>query len=264
MIRSAALIYFSPTGTTKKYAHRLCASLGITDVDVIDLTRPSARLKKYRIDKEFVIIGAPVYEEYLPEYVLSSVGNMEFQNQPVFAFAVYGNIGFGVSLLQYHEELRKKGLRVCGLGAFIGEHSFSRKGCELADGRPDIEDINGIGEISKEITTRLGAGRFIKDAADIPGNLPLMARILPKGSAKVFTKTPSINDRCSKCGACVMNCPVSAINNELEIDDTKCIRCFACVKKCAETGRVIRYRYGFLINMMFTINNKNRKKNILI
>ena len=56
MIRSAAVIYFSPTGTTKKYAHRLCASLGITDVDVIDLTRPSARLGKYRIDKEFVVI----------------------------------------------------------------------------------------------------------------------------------------------------------------------------------------------------------------
>ena len=46
-------------------------------------------------------------------------------------------------------------------------------------------------------------------------------------------KAKAISDACIKCGACVRNCPVDAIDIEAKTFDVeKCIGCWACINRC--------------------------------
>ncbi|MBA2904735.1 4Fe-4S dicluster domain-containing protein [Clostridium saccharobutylicum] len=93
------------------------------------------------------------------------------------------------------------------------------------------------------------------------GKLPLMAKILPKNSARIFTKTPFADMKiCNKCGVCIKLCPMKAINKDtLDINEDKCIRCFSCVKRCPKKARKIVYKPKFLVSKILTIKNKNAK-----
>ena len=44
-----------------------------------------------------------------------------------------------------------------------------------------------------------------------------------------------INNDCTKCDICVLECPTEAIYEgplRMEVDDTKCILCKACIEVC--------------------------------
>jgi len=46
-------------------------------------------------------------------------------------------------------------------------------------------------------------------------------------------KAKEISDDCIKCGTCVRNCPVDAIDIEAKTFDTgKCIGCWGCINRC--------------------------------
>jgi ferredoxin len=50
-------------------------------------------------------------------------------------------------------------------------------------------------------------------------------------------------ERCSKCGACLRNCPVGAINKSEDkvytVIQAKCIKCGACFSACPEKCRAV-------------------------
>lgn len=90
------------------------------------------------------------------------------------------------------------------------------------------------------------------------GKLPLLEKVLPKNSARLFTRTPYADmSICSHCNVCVKLCPMGAIDNEtLEIDEKQCFRCFCCVKRCPKKARKIIYKPRFIVSKVLTMKNR--------
>ncbi len=265
-VDTGTVIYFSPTGSTKKYARTVSEAMNLKSVNEINFTAPDSRETLYeKIDSDIVIIGFPVYEEYAPDIFIESLNKLDFSGQPVLAFAVYGKIGFGLSLKQMYLNMVEKGLKVISLGALIAEHSFSTERIPLAQGRPNKQDLEDAVKLGEMFLSRAASETPSVPFEQVPGKLPLMAKILPENSAGHFTKEPRINSQlCNNCRLCIEKCPVNAINDDLSMDSGKCIRCFACVKNCKTGARKIEYKKIFLIKMMFNRHNRIEKHNILI
>jgi len=262
--KNMAVIFFSPTGSTRKIAYTISKETNIEDINYIDLTNPKIRETGISVEAEIIIFGFPVYEEYIPHFIYEYLSLCTFNCQKCLIFSVYGNIGFGLSLKQMHKLLSEKGLSIILAAAFVAEHSFSNKNIGLAVGRPTSEDLKVAKSLAQEFIKRITLEENALDLNKIPGKLPFMARILPKNSAKYFTQTPVINKNCVGCKKCINLCPRGAINESYEIEENKCIRCFACVKKCKFDAREINYKISFLVKNVLKNSSKAYKKIIHI
>jgi len=265
VISSATSIYFSPTGTTKKVINAIVKGMGTTKNTLIDLNSSDVRNTFAPIiDGDIVIIGVPVYEERIPEMLYDFLTSLKGNEKPVVLIAVYGNFGDGIVLNELDSITKKSGFKVVAAGSFIGEHSFSTKEVPVQEGRPNFEDLSKAEEFGRIIIEKMKKIENLNDALiKIPqGKLPLMARILPKNSARIFTKTPFADMKiCNKCGACIKLCPMNAINKDtLDINENKCIRCFCCVKRCLKKARKIVYKPKFLVSKVLTIKNRNARE----
>jgi len=261
LISSVTTIYFSPTGTTKKIINSIVKGMGIVNNKIIDLTLPKVREAGIPvIDGDIVLIGVPVYEEKIPEIVSPFLTNLKGNGKPVVLVGVYGNVGDGIVLNELDFITQKSGFKVVAAGSFIGEHSFSTEEMPIAQNRPNNNDLNKAEEFGKSIMERIQNINNLKDVSlKIPqGKLPLMAKIVPKNSARLFTKTPFADmSKCSHCNVCVKLCPMSAIDKEtLEIDEEQCLRCFCCVKRCPKKARKIIYKPRFLVSKVLKMKNR--------
>lgn len=265
IIKSVALIYFSPTGTTKDILCAIAEGMNIDSPRTIDITFLSIRnTNKLSIDEDILIIGVPVYEERIPKILYPFLNTLKGNKKPVVLVAVYGNIGDGIVLNELKTITENLNFKVVAAGSFIGEHSFSTKEVPVAEGRPDQEDLRKARDFGAKIIKKLEGVEALEEITiEIPkGRLPLMAKVLPENSARMLTKIP-FNDKslCNDCGICVKLCPMSAINKEtLEIDNNKCLRCFCCVKRCPNKARKIVYKRRFLVSSVLTIKSRGRKE----
>jgi len=257
-INSAAILYFSPTGTTKKISHAIIQAMNIEATKTINLTSPDVRNTRMNsIDEDILLIAIPVYAERVPEMVLPFLSNLTGNGKPVILVTVYGNIGDGMALDELYSIAKKAGFHVVGAGTFIGEHSFSTSEVPIAENRPNREDLAIAEEFGRHILKKLQND----DHADVvipQGKMLFIANVLPKNSAKIFTKTPNVDrNLCNGCGACAKLCPMGAINKEtLEINDMSCLRCFACVKKCPKKARKIVYHKKFVVSKFLKAKGK--------
>lgn len=263
-IASVRLIYFSPTHTTKKVLTAIANGVGCATIHHTDLTTPKKRLTVDRtLQNDLILLGLPVYEEYLPDIMKETLSEFQGHSQPVALVSVYGNIGFGMSLKELTSLAQSMQLVPVAAATFIGEHSFSCQEIPLAAGRPDEKDLRKAESFGADLARKLAALSSSSEIAllSVPGTLPLMARILPKGSAALFTYAPSTNAQCNQCGACALMCPACAIHEkDLTIDEARCLRCFACVKNCPRSGRDIRFKKTFLVKTMFRRKNAIRQE----
>lgn len=265
IINSAALIYFSPTGTTKKIMDSIVKGMNLEVVKTTNLTSPLIRKKPYNpIEEDIVIIGVPVYEERIPKLLYPFLTNLKGNSKPVVIAAVYGNIGYGIALNELYRITKIAGFNVAAAGAFIGEHSFSTKNVPIAEGRPTHQDLSVSEEFGRNIMKLLRAKEDLNyEQFEIPqGKLPVMAKILPKHSARLFTRTPDVDmESCNGCCICVKLCPVSAIDEEtLEVDENRCLRCFSCAKRCPQGSRRITYKKKLLVSAFLKFKSRIRKE----
>lgn len=144
------------------------------------------------IKGDIVIIGVPVYEERVPEMVHNFLESLNGNNKPVILVAVYGNFGEGIVLNELEAMAKKSRFKIVVAGLFIGEHSFSTKEVPVQEGLPNYEELNKAEVFGKRIIGKVKKTYNLNDSLiEIPqGKLPLMAKILPKNSARIFTKAP--------------------------------------------------------------------------
>lgn len=123
---SVRLIYFSPTHTTKKVLTAIAKGISCATVYHTDLTTPKKRSTAERtLHDDLILLGLPVYEEYLPEIVKETLSEFKGHSQPAALVSVYGNIGFGMSLKELVSLTESMRLTPVAAATFIGEHSFS-------------------------------------------------------------------------------------------------------------------------------------------
>ena len=227
------LMYFSPTGTTKK----IVAAVGkkffenmLSKTQIVDLTPLAARLRSYAFGEEDVVIfGAPVYGGRVPPILKNIFENMQGNGARAVAISVYGNRDYDDALLETCDLLGERGFRVCAAGAFIGEHSYSAL---VGAGRPDAEDLLAATTFAIAAYEKVVNGAPI--GKPVRGNRPyreLSASMLAPKKAPVFDA-----EKCVHCRKCVSVCPVCNIKADLS-DCGRCIACAACVKGCPKGAR---------------------------
>lgn len=238
-IKKVKLVYFSPTGTTRKVLESIAGGIGVEDVEHIRLTLPDwDRRTIPPFSDELVIIGAPVYGGRLPVDAADRLKRLKADNTPAVIIVLYGNREFEDALLELKNLAIELGFNPVAGGAFVGEHSFSTEKVPIASGRPDEQDLRMAMDFGAKVKENVKAIQSLDGQFDfdIPGRFPYEA----PGALDIAASPITREDICTVCGTCVDVCPTAAIsiNGSVATEIDLCIRCCACVKNCPEGARV--------------------------
>lgn len=236
---SATLVYFSPTGTTRKVLKGIIEGLQDGTVHEIDLTPPSAEGYDRALKTEgLTLIGAPVYAGRIPDTAVQRLKRLKADKTPAVIVVVYGNRAYEDALLELSTIVRETGFIPIAAGAFIGEHSYSTMTTPIAAGRPDPQDLDQarvFGALIREKLERIPSLEDIQPLP-LPGDFPFKdPGVWPEMSPTVR------EDLCNRCGICAEACPAGAIAMDTTVltDKKRCIDCCACVKACPTGARVM-------------------------
>lgn len=209
MFKEVSLVYFSSTKTTQRTVRAIGRALAKAfDIPVqeYDFTLPNARSRKLHFaSDQLVVVGSPVYggvmpllvREYLAQYVTG-------EKTACILAAVYGNRNFDDCLVEMQDLMEENGFVVTAAAACIGEHSYSTA---IASGRPNAQDLALAEEFGRQVAQKLSASPAVPTLAQtLPGSRPYRER---KPSAPM---APQTTNGCIRCGMCVNNCPVGAID----------------------------------------------------
>jgi ferredoxin len=234
-IAGLSLVYYSPTGTSKKTLEGIAEGLGIKKVRRIDLTPPGAETEVHTIPQgELVVFAVPVYGGRIPPTATRRLRNVRGSGSPAVVVAVYGNRAFEDALVELSDITREQGFRTVAGAAFVGEHSFSTKDTPIAAGRPDTTDMKKAREFGEKVRAKLASAA--PSEVMVPGKRPykdlsglVLAQKAPLTRAEL----------CTFCGECAKVCPSGAVivSDKVETDPAMCTACSACVKGCPTAAR---------------------------
>jgi ferredoxin len=238
VINPVRLLYFSPTGTTRKVLGAISEGLGVDKPKHIDLTSPKTRTGKGRkIKGGLTIIGVPVYTGRVALEAVRGLEQFTANDAPAVIVVVYGNREYEDALLELQNITSGFGFTPIAGAAFIGEHSFSTESTPIARGRPDADDLDrarSFGTMVQKKISNLGTLRNVPPFA-VPGNFPYRGR----GPSRNIS--PETNGAlCVRCGKCAEACPTAAITLQedgLVTNHEICLLCCACVKNCFSGAR---------------------------
>lgn len=138
------VIYFSPTGNTKKIIHHIIEGIAPDTVCETNATKRSEIEKReaFKIMKtDLIIIGASVYGGFLYKDFRNYLKRFDFNDTPVAIALSYGNASVLLAKSEISSIIKKGNGVVISYGAFVGEHSFSTTEAPVAKGRPDANDL---------------------------------------------------------------------------------------------------------------------------
>ena len=239
-INSVRLVYFSPTGTSKRVAEAIAKGIQVS-CEHVDLTPPTARTQEFeRLSDELAVIAAPVYAGRIPSEAVYRLRRISANDTPAVLVAVYGNRLYEDALVELQDLAIELGFRPVAGGAFIGEHSYSTAEVPTAHGRPDADDVEKAIEFSRKIVEKMSGICGPRDIPplELPGNRPYREGMRDTSEpVEPITK----EELCIKSGKCAEVCPTSSITVS-DVVTTKgdtCIWCCACVKNCPSGARVM-------------------------
>lgn len=227
MISKTLLLYFSPTGGTRKVGETFCR--GISDnMTMVDLCRQN-EVSTIPTDA-LTVIAAPVFSGRIPAIVAECLAKLDGTGRKAVTLVVYGNRAYEDALLELNDITRKCGFEIVASGAFIAQHSMNP---DIAAGRPDNKDKKEIAEFAEKVILKLNSDT--KNTIKVPGNHPYKV-------STPLPATPISLSACTLCQQCVSVCPTNAIaieNGTIKTDPEKCILCMACTANCLGNARIL-------------------------
>lgn len=250
----AHFIYFSPTHTTRKVGKAIMQGLGVERLTETDLTCQPLD-GELLIDSKITVVAVPVYGGRVAETAMERLKGVFGRKAPVIPVVVYGNRDYDDALLELKDWCVAHGFVPVAGATFIGEHSFSRPGRPVAEGRPDSADLEKARAFGGEVGQLLTRLQNLDEAVvvAVEGNFPYKA----KGpNAPQAPETQA--ELCTQCGFCIGICPVQAIRLEDGIvsDAGRCIKCCACVKQCPNGARLFETPFTDLLFKNFSIRRE--------
>ena len=228
------LIYFSPTGTSRKVLEHIALGMGRTDYSVLDITGEAVRTQAApELADELVLVAAPVYSGRIAPTAAAYFKKLKAKNVPAVLVVLYGNRDFDDALVELEDICTDCGMCPVAGGAFIGEHSFFHGDKVIAPGRPDADDLALAQKWGEKLAAMVADGA--EKAPKFPGNRPYKEG---KGAAPI--SAIAVSDACTDCGACMAVCPVNGVDPETHASVANvCIMCCACLRACPENARSI-------------------------
>ncbi len=225
------LIYFSPTGTTRKIVDAIAQGLSSEHINRYDLTFAFKKTDQLLADG-VVVIGVPVHAGRVPIDCLERMATYSASNLPTVLVALYGNREFEDALVELRDVAIARGFNVIAAGAFIGEHSYSTPERPIAAGRPDTNDLSLAIKFGQQIAAKIERDNL--NTPKIDGEVPYKERVKFGG---VAPETDA--EKCTLCGRCIEVCPVRVISMSKTITTRAegCIMCCACVRVCEDDAR---------------------------
>lgn len=250
--KSIHLVYFSPTHTSAKTAFAIAEGMQAEVLLETDLTYEKSD-EEIEIHKdELTVVAVPVYGGRVAETAVERLQALKGCQAPVVPVVVYGNRDYEDALRELTDLLEAQGFVAVAAGAFVGEHSFSRKDMPIAAARPDDADHLTASRFGQDVKKKLSALSSLSGlkTVEIKGNVPYRA----KGPST--PQAPVVNDElCTQCEYCIDVCPVSAISltdESMYSDPAACIKCCACVKECPEGARTFDTPYTAMLHKNFS------------
>lgn len=259
--KKVKLVYFSPTGTSRRVLEGIARGIGAENVEHIDLTIPENLQQAIPTGSdELVLIGAPVYGGRLPVDAVDRFKILKAKDTLAVLIVMYGNRAFDDALLELKNLAVAMGFNPIAGGAFIGEHSFASKEVPVANGRPDDLDLQTAAIFGNKIKEKVNALQASAPRIDleVPGSFPYKA----EGARAMAVSPVTREDTCTVCGTCAKVCPSAAIsvNGRVTTEVEKCIRCCACIKNCPEGARVMEDETWEYITNWLHENCNSRKE----
>lgn len=233
-VKGTKLVYYSPTGASRKIAEAVAGGLGKTH-DRVDLTSPEESLGVVLGRDELAVIAVPVYGGRVPVTAAKRLMAVKGEGGPAVILVVYGNRAFEDALVELKDIAVGQWFRPVAAAAFIGEHSFSTGDTPIAQGRPDEADLRKAAAFGVDVKRKLGTIKGEIPDLRVPGNRPYKERSSPSEGTSPETDPAT----CILCGACAKACPTGAVTVAEAVSTIKelCTRCTACIKACPTGAR---------------------------
>ena len=233
-VQGLRLVYYSPTGTSRKIVEAIAEGTNVKPVGHVNLTPPGSDSTKHVFHAdELVVIAAPVYSGRVPPTAAQRLRCLSAEGSPTVLVAVYGNRAYEDALLELKGLASAQGFAAVAGAAFIGEHSYDAPETPIATGRPDAADIEKAVRFGEKVKARLETLTEAPELA-VPGSKPYRQRSKWRQASPVTDA-----DKCVLCGRCASACPTGAVTvgKTVETAAERCTRCCACVKECPTDAR---------------------------
>ncbi|MBE9488068.1 MAG: 4Fe-4S binding protein [Bacteroidetes bacterium] len=247
-------IYFSPTHTSAKICCDVAKSLVVKDENIIDyeITHEAPKEIVSFSENDIAVVAVPTYGGRVAPIAIERLRKFKGSKTLAVAIVLYGNRDYEDALLELCDELSELGFIPIAGGAFIGEHSYSRKNMPTAEGRPDVKDMEIASEFGKKIASKINMATSFEQfqRVSVKGKVPYRQNSAPTPDA------PFVDDSlCVQCMLCVDNCPVQAISlvdNVIFCSPDKCIKCCRCVKDCPQEALTFNTPYTEKLHVNFS------------
>jgi len=243
------LFYFSPTGGTKAVGTRFCAGIS-PETKLVNLAEWNDQESK--TTEDLVVAALPVFGGRIPALAADRLKGLEGAGKKAVTIVVYGNRAYEDALIELNDTMEQAGFQVIASGAFIAQHSMVP---EVAQGRPDAQDLEDIDCFAKKVAAILEQGKYHE--LTVPGNRPY------KQSMRM-TATPISLPDCRLCGACAAACPTKAItvqDGHVSTNGEQCMLCMACTAVCPEHVRVLPPPLAEKLEQMLAATKTVRREN---
>ena len=231
-------LYFSPTGATRKLVNAFAQGFGEAHTEN-DMTLPAQR-QTPPVDggEGLFVFAGPVYGGRSFKLLTNAIRSLQGGGRPAVCIASYGGRHYDMALADLFEAADTAGFCVIACGAFVAEHSYSKK---IQSGRPDAKDLalaQSFGQQSRQLLKSFAAHGenpkgFCKEtvpqrAIDLDAIGMHRERL-----GRMTPNRPAPNESCLHCGVCATVCPLGLIDpaDSAAIEE-RCIKCNACVKAC--------------------------------
>lgn len=242
------IVYFSPTHTSQRVARAVAEGIGMGRRMETDLTTDRSE-GIIRVEHELLVAAVPVYAGRVAPLALERLGRLRGSSSPAVVLAVYGNRDYEDALVELRDAVSRLGFTPLAAGAFVGEHSYSRPGMPIAEGRPDDADLEVARRFGKRALEKLVSVQGLQEVRPFPvkGHVPY------REAGPSTPAAPVVDEAlCAACGECVEVCPTGAVTvdaaGKVQTDKMKCIKCCACVKACPIGARTFDTPYTALLH----------------